>query len=169
MNTVLPIILGIAAGARRIGVAVFHGTDLIFYGVKTIRDKNDDLTLARTLRILKESLHNFDVTHIALAKIVFVQQHRSFVKIVFDEVRNFLKKEQIPSTEYNPRVVRKAICKIEKPTKANTARIIAERYPELRRFFNVPKIWQKRYYDLLLDAVAVGLVCARDHLSDDDP
>lgn len=169
MNTHLPIILGIAAGARRIGVAVFHGTDLIFYGVRTIRDKNDDLTLARTRRILKEFLHNFDVTHLALAKIVFVQQHRSFVKIVSDEIRNYLKDQQVPYTEHNPKAFRKAVCENEKPTKANTALIIAGRYPELKRFFNVSKIWQKRYYDLLLDAVAVGLVCARDHLSDDDP
>ena len=169
MNTHLPTILGIAAGARRIGVAVFQGVDLISYGVRSIKDKDDNLTLSRTRRILRESLHEYDPTHIALAKIVFVQQHRSFVKIVFDEIRNFLKDQQVPYTEHNPKAFRKAVCENEKPTKANTALIIAGRYPELKRFFNVPNIWQKRYYDLLLDAVAVGLVCARDHLSDDDP
>lgn len=169
MNTHIPTILGIAAGARRIGVAVFHGADLIYYGVRTVKDKDDNLALSRTRRILKESLHNFDVTHIALAKIVFVQQHRSFVKIVFDEIRTFLKDQHVPYTEHNPKAFRKAVCENEKPTKANTALIIAGRYPELKRFFNGPNIGQKRYYDLLLDAVAVSLVYARDHLSDGDP
>ncbi|HMO81162.1 MAG TPA: crossover junction endodeoxyribonuclease RuvC [Pyrinomonadaceae bacterium] len=164
-----PIILGIDTGTRQIGVTVFQGWELVFYGIKTITDKNDDLTLARMRRIIGGLIREYDVTYVAMEKIIFVQQHRSFGKRVFDEIRDFLKKLRIPYSEYNPKTVRQSICQNEKPTKANSARVLTEIYPELGRYFNAPRTWQKRYYALLLDAVAVGYVCVEENQPKDAP
>src|SRR5690606_12167199 len=144
------------AGARQIGVSVFKDCELTFYAVKTIRAKNQQLSIARMKRIISELLQDHEITHVALERVVFVQQHRTFVKIVFEELRGFLKKQNVIYREYNPKAIRQAVCENEKGTKTTTARILAMKYPELARYFNVEKIWQKQYFAHLLDAVAVG-------------
>lgn len=104
----------------------------------------------------------YKVRFVAAEKIVFIQQHRSFVKVVYDHVINSLKEKNIRFKEYNPKFVRQSICRAEKPTKRNAALILAQNYAKLVRYFNVPKLWQKRYYAQLFDTIAVGLVCARE-------
>jgi Holliday junction resolvasome RuvABC endonuclease subunit len=150
------VILGVDTGARQIGFAVFKGKELISYSVKTIKDKSDLLSLAKMRWIIREILREYEVTKIVLEKIVFVQQHRTFVKVVYDNLKTCLKDLSVPYIEYNPKAIREALCENEKPTKATIALLLAEKYPELSRYFNAPKIWQKRYYSLLLGAVAIG-------------
>jgi len=158
-----PTILGIDPGARQLGVAVFKGRELIFYAVKTIKEENTAKTLLRLCQNILGLIAEYKVDYIALEKVVFVQQHRSLVKVISEHVKEIIKAENIPLFEYNPKIVRKFICRFQKPTKANTARILAGKYPELIRYFNAPKTWQKRYYAQLLDAVAVGFVCSRQN------
>jgi Holliday junction resolvasome RuvABC endonuclease subunit len=162
MNSFLPIVLGVDSGARQLGVSVFRGEELVYCAVVTIKGSDKTETLLKVQKILKELIVAYGISHVALEKVVFVQQHRSMVKIVFEQIRNFLIAQRRPFSEYKPITVRKAICADEKPTKRNTAIMLARRYKELEHNLNAPNLWQKRYHALLFDAVAVGLVCARE-------
>lgn len=162
MNLTSSAILAIVPRSRHIGVSVIRDDDLIFYAVKTIQSETRHKTQAKLRKILKNIIDEYEITHIALQRIVFIQQHRSEVKIVFDVIKSFLKQESLPCYEYSPTTIRKTICNDGRPIKSKTAFILAQKYPELTRYLKVKKIWQKRYFSPLLDAVAVGYVSAEE-------
>lgn len=155
-----PIILGIDPGARQIGVSVLKNEELVFYAVKTFRRKNRADSLRKLRLIIKRLITDYDVGIIALEKVVFVQQQRSFVKIVAEEIGSFIKRENLLLFEYNPKYIRQKICGLERPIKRNTALILSQKYFELARYFDLPRRWQRTYFALLFDAIAVGVVCA---------
>lgn len=153
-------ILGLAVGARQIGVSILKDEELVFYAVKTIKQNSKTETLLRLQKGLTELIDKYDIEAVALEKCVYVQQQNSFVKNVYQMTGDFALKRNIRLFEYHPKLIRQIMCGLEKPTKRNTALILARRYTELARYFNVPKLWQKRYFAQLFDAIAVGLVCA---------
>lgn len=152
--------LGIDPGARQIGVAVLRGEELLFFAVKTFKRRNCADSLGKLQSVIKKLIDEYQIEFVAVEKTVFVQQHRSFVKIVSEEINVFLQKQNILFAEFNPKTIRQMICGHEKPTKRNAALILSQRYSEMVRYFNVPRLWQKRYFALLFGAVAVGLVGA---------
>lgn len=162
MNKLAPNILGLDVGARQIGVSVLRGEELVFYAVKSIKGDSENETLKRLRKVLTALIERYDVEVIALKQIVYLQQHRSFVKTVYDEAKDFALKKHLRLFEYNPKLIRQIVCQNKKPTKRHTALSLAQRYAELARYFNVPKLWQKRYFAQLFDAIAVGLVCAAE-------
>lgn len=160
MNNGTPtFILGIAPGARKIGISVFRDEDLIFFALKTIRKQKKEESLVKLKQILEMMIANYKIDFVAIEKIVFVQQHRSFVKIVYDEIKSFLGLQGVKFFEYNPKRIRETICGFQRSTKRRTAFLLAEKYPELAPNFNVAHFWQKQYFSQLFDAVATALVC----------
>ncbi len=155
-----PKILGLDVGARQIGVCVLKGEELVFYAVKSIRQNSTGDTLKQLQKVLTALIKKYDIEVVAIEKIVYVQQHDSFVKTVYREMKDIVSGKQIEYFEYSPQLIRLIVGGRDKPTKRNTALILSRKYSELIRYFNVPKLWQKRYYAPLFDAVAVGLVCA---------
>ena len=155
-------ILGIDPGARQIGIAVVKSDELVFYAVKTFRKGDREEKLKKLRLIIEKLVTDYHIEYVALEKIVFVQQHRSFVKIVYDEIKEFLKERNIELFEYNPKVIRQIICGDQKPTKRHTALILAQKNAELVKYFNAPKLWQKRYFAQLFDAIAAAQVCAKE-------
>lgn len=155
-------VLGVDAGSRALGISVFRGEELLFYAVKSFKKPEKHESLMKLKTVLEELIGMYQVDYVGLEKIVFVQQRRSFVKIVYEEITNFLKELHITYFEYNPKLIHQSVCGLEKPTKRNTALRLAERYPELAQYFNVPRRWQRSYYAQLFDAIAVGVVCAKE-------
>lgn len=152
-------ILGINIGARQIGVSVSRGGELIFYAVKSIKGGSRKETLERLEKTLIRLIDKYCIEIVAVEEIVYQQQHGSFVKKVYDQTKNFIRKKNIRFLEYDPITIKRIVCRSEKPTKRNTALILALKYTELARYFNVPKLWQKRYFAQLFSAIAVALVC----------
>lgn len=153
--------LGLDPGARQIGVAVFVGEELVYYGIKTIRKKTDFDTLRKLRKILSKLIDAYRVEHIAIERAIFVQQQRSFVKTVYEEAVNFVRVTDARLFEYDPKFIRRSICRGQNPTKRNTALRLVQSYTELESYFNVPKVWQRKYFAQMFDAIAVGLVCSR--------
>lgn len=162
MSAFAPNILGLDVGARQIGVSIQRNEELVFYAVKSIKQNSKTETLKRLQNVLEALIAKYDIEVIAVEKSVYPQQQNSFVKIVYQATKDFALQRNIRLFEYHPNLIRQIICQMKKPTKYNTALILAQRYTELARYFNVPKLWQKRYFAQLFDAIAVGLVCARE-------
>ncbi len=122
-----PKILGLDIGARQSGVSVFQGEELVFYAVKSIRQNSQTETLKRLQKVLTAVIEKYDIEVIAVEKVIFVQQYRSFVKTEYRETKDFVSSKSIKLFEYSPLLVRRIICAQEKPTKRNTALILAQR------------------------------------------
>jgi Holliday junction resolvasome RuvABC endonuclease subunit len=155
-----PVILGIDPGARQIGVSVFRGDDLLFFGLKTIKARNPDEVLEKTRNIMIRLIDEYRGDYVAIEKIVFVQQQRSFVMSVYEEIIEVVRQRNIPLIEYDPSAIKTFICTNGKPTKQSAAQILGQKYGELAKYLNTSNVWQRRYAAGLFDAIAVGYVCA---------
>lgn len=156
-------ILGIDPGARHIGFAVFTKNDLSYYAIKTIKRNTKRESLRKLRKILEKLIREFEITHIAVEEVFYVQQKKSFVKQVFDEIKQMIsEKEKIKLYSFEPKFIRKMICgrtEVKRDAiKDNTNRVLFEYYPELERYRPFLSQSQRRYYAFLFGAVAVGLV-----------
>ncbi len=162
MKEVSPTILALDVGAKQIGTAVFENGRLFFYAVKLIRKSTETETLKQVRKVLEMLAFDSGIQVIAVEKLVYSQQQNSFVKTVYEEVKDFSNEEGIKLLEFEPLFVRQTICKEKEATKQNTFEIITRLYPELSKAFFATRIWQKAYYAYLFNAIAVGLVCIKE-------
>ena len=159
-----PTVLGIDPGARQVGVSILHADgELVFFSVKTFKKPTKEESLRKLRKIISKLIIRYRVEAVAVEKIAFVQQRRSFVKDVYEEIIRYARgQENLTLCEYDPKRIRQLICGLEKPTKQNAALLLSQSYPELVRYFSVPRPWQKRYFALLFGAIAVALVCSKE-------
>lgn len=158
----LPKLLALDVGAKQIGAAVFESHRLVFYAIKSIKKPTKTETLKQTRNVLKRLIIEYDIQVIAVEKLVYPQQQRSFVKTVYEEIRSFANEKNIKLLELEPLFVRQTICKNKAATKRNTFETITRLYSELSKAFAAKRIWQKAYYAYLFNAIAVGLVSVKE-------
>jgi Holliday junction resolvasome RuvABC endonuclease subunit len=156
------VVLGIDPGTRRIGISVFKGEELIFYALKTIKEDTPAQTLAKLRKVLEILIVKYRIERVAIEKPVFVQQQQSFVKDVYEETKELIKKRDLDLIEHHPKMVITLICKTGSPTKQTTAQILAQRYHELLKYIDASNSRQTNYFAPLFDAVAVGFVSVRN-------
>src|SRR5829696_3903952 len=137
MSKIRPIILGIDPGARHIGVAVLRGTELLYYGVKTLKRDEFHPATANLEQLITKLIAEYRVDIIALEKVISAQQRNSYVKVVYENVKLIAGKHDFKLREYNPKLVRNFICSQVKATRRETYRALAEKYPELKRYLSV--------------------------------
>ena len=157
-----PTILGIDPGSRHVGFAVFEGMELIYFGITTNNLRNKTEHLRKTRKGIKKLIKKHEVQYIGVEKVIYVQQRKSFVNDVFNDIgKTVSKDEALKLFSYSPEFVRQTICTRDnkKPIKRNLNHRLATLYPELQFYVKQGKSYQERYYSFLFGAVAVGLVC----------
>jgi crossover junction endodeoxyribonuclease RuvC len=153
-------ILAIDPGTREIGVAVLEGEALVYYGVKTIRNrKRPQQVLQKAARIVKRLIEDYQPSILAIEKMFLIQKNASLLIVVADEIKATAQAAGLAVYEYAPTTVRKRICQTGKATKRAAAGIIAGRYTELIRYLKGRSKWEELYYANMFDAIAVGLTC----------
>lgn len=156
-------ILAVDPGTRKLGVAVLCGNELLFYGVKTVTNRKNPLlvleTISSYIRIL---LKKYRPTYLAIEKMFVTQKNSSLLVVAAEQIKATAKEANLPIYEYAPSTVRKRLCQSGRATKRETAEILAERFPELKRYYQRTAAWERDYYGNLFDAVAIGVVCAED-------
>lgn len=168
-KTKQPVILGIDPGARQIGVAIFNGNELLYYGVKTVKKSGLRKTAFVALeKIITQLMDEYETDCFALEKVVSVQQRNSVVEAVSWQIKAIAQKHHYRFKEYSPSFVRETICGKTKATRDETYRILTDQYPELRRYLSATRIWQKAYFAHLFDAVATAAVGVRELQTADD-
>lgn len=155
-------VLGLDLGTRQIGFALFEGERLIHYGIKTIRKSGSQETFKTLRTVLNTLTVRNSITVIAFETVSSIQQQRSLVKAVQCEVLRYATKYNIRAVEYNPKILRQAICLPQKPKKLLTHERLAQRYAEILPYLKPRNYWQQRYVSHLFDAIAVGLYCVWD-------
>ena len=113
-------ILAINPGTRSMGVAVLEGTELVSTSIKSIKNKQmpDRAVLEKMERIIQGLLADFAPDIIAIEEPLAIQKKRSpLLNRMVNRVKEMGKRENLKVKSYPPPVVRKFICKEEKPTK----------------------------------------------------
>ncbi|MFH2068281.1 MAG: hypothetical protein ABII89_02300 [Candidatus Omnitrophota bacterium] len=122
--------------------------------------------LKRFRGILSRLIDFWSPRAIAVEDIVYVQAKKSvLLNTLAEEIKKIGKEKRVKVYFHPPLSARKFICRKEKPTKMNVAKILsASYYPWLRKNYEKEKRkpWWKAKYDLrIFDAIAVGLFCLR--------
>jgi crossover junction endodeoxyribonuclease RuvC len=159
-------ILAIDPGTKEIGIALLSDGELLYYGVKTIRTRSSPGEILKQAQyIISRLIADYEPQYLAIEKTFMIQKSAALLNIAADEIKATAKREGLTVFEYAPLAVRKTICKTGKPTKKGVAKVIALLFPELIRYVQRQTKWETLYYANMFDAIAVGLCCHEELMS----
>lgn len=153
-------ILAIHPGTRHTGIALMEGDNLIYYGVKSIKNRrspHDILDEGRktVLRLIKD----FSPSILVIEKTFFVNNKNAALLNVFaEEIVAIGRRKRLRVVSFAPSTVKKQICGNGRATKEDVARAIASRYPELKAYLSQDRKWKSQYHANMFDAVALALM-----------
>ncbi|HZS45852.1 MAG TPA: crossover junction endodeoxyribonuclease RuvC [Blastocatellia bacterium] len=163
-------ILAIDPSTRDLGVAVFAAGHLAYYAVKSVRPQRPRRALLQSIAYIIEHLINeFEPSVLAIERIALLQRSEAMVSVVTDEIRMMAIDFGLVIYEYDLALVRRLICQSPDATKQLTMLALCNHYPELSQYVDGQSKGRMRHYGHLFDAVAVGLVCARETVDLEQP
>ena len=159
-----PIILALDPGTRYIGVAVLAGRGLAYHGVRTLQaEQTPHGRLEEVRRLVARLIRHFRPEILAVEKPFFARdRNAALLNVLVDEIRAVGREHGVRVVALAPSTVRKRVCGSGQATKAEVARAVAARFPELKALLQTGGSFRERYYGNLFDAVAVGLAAIRD-------
>lgn len=162
MKSASQIILAIAPGSRRLGIAIFSDCELIYFAVKTVsRNHSAALQKEEITELLAELFACFKPHFVALKAVNQYQQTSIVLKEIIKLLKRQTKARRVPISEISLEQIRSFAGNTEKQTQMKTFQTLTTLYPELRQFAGRPNRWQNEYYRNLFSAVSVGAICLK--------
>jgi Holliday junction resolvasome RuvABC endonuclease subunit len=159
-------ILAVDPGTKYLGFAAFEGTDLVDYGVKTIRQGSEKIILRHLDEIISRLIKEKKPDYFVLERNTFSQiRQNGRMTLAVSRMRYLAGRQGILVYEYDPRTIRKEICNNGNADKMEVARTLVTFFDELKVYLQSEKRWVLRYNLNLLDAVAVGMTFIRQNIS----
>jgi Holliday junction resolvasome RuvABC endonuclease subunit len=153
-------ILAIDPGTKEIGTAILDKSELVYYGVKTVRDRSTaQKILQQSSAIAEELINSYEPEVLAIEKMFIVQKSAALLSVVAEEIKTTARGRGLLVYEYSPSVVRRFLCESGRATKAAVAAVVAGKFPYLSRHLETRTKWETKYYSNIFDAIAVGLKC----------
>lgn len=160
MPTKPPVILAIDPGTKELGVALFQGCELCYFGVKTIKQKpSEQAVLQEMIRLVMALIRHYKPQVLAIEKTDHLQYRTALLHLVAATLKSTAQEQGLTVYEYDPAMVRRRICQRQDASKQRTAKRLAAFYPELNQYRQPGSRWKELYWAHLFDAVALGLVC----------
>jgi len=109
-------ILAIDPGTKHMGFAAFEGTELVDYGVKTIRQGSEVIILRHLEEIISRLIKEKKPDYFVLERNSFSQIKQNYrLTLAISKMKYIAKKFGVLVYEYDPRTIRKEICKRVRP------------------------------------------------------
>ena len=153
------IILGVDPGSKETGVAILRGEELIYYGVKTFRNrKTERASLEEVRQTFQKLIDEYQPTKMVIEKSFHAQyQTLCYLGAVTEEIKKSGLRNNINSEEYSTRTVRSELCSSGNATKIETAQVVCQHFPELAKHLNSVTRTKMLYWGHVFDAVALLL------------
>lgn len=160
------ITLAISAGTRSIGIAVFEGLDLLYYGTKEAgkhrRAQTPHSRAREAVRTIEELINKYQPDCLALFQLNAIQRLSPKLTLLVDRIGAIARRRNIAVYEYTPAQVRREVYQSGRATRRAVAGCLTIIYPELARYLLDVTLWQQLYYARMFNAIAAGYVCARE-------
>lgn len=152
-------ILAIDPGTRYIGIAVLDGTQLAYYGVKSLpRRKSQHEVLKEARKIIRSLIDDFKPMALVVEKTFFANDRNGTLLNAFaDEIGKIGRRNRLSVRALAANTVRKIVCKDGTATKQEVAKAIVSLFPELSPYLSSDRRWKERFYYNMFDAVALGV------------
>jgi Holliday junction resolvasome RuvABC endonuclease subunit len=144
------------------GVALLEGGKLVYHSVLVIkRGRSPRETLDRGREGVLRLIDDFRPDVLVLEK-TFVGRNRNgaLLNVMADEIVALARHSGLQVVTVAPNAVKKAICGNGWATKAEVARAVIARFPELKAYLVRERKWKERFHANMFDAVALGLVAS---------
>lgn len=156
--------LTIVPGRHHLGYAVFHCNKLTFYGVASFSlfKKKDELCRG-VEKFVRKIFKRFEIEKVVFRKLSKAQKESSLLVEINQYLKSFCRNRKVKISHFDNDFINRHFCRPnQRPTKEKTASALIVKYPELKRYRELKKQWQKRYYMRVFQAIALGLVCLAD-------
>lgn len=153
-------ILGINPGTRYLGLAIFDGSSLLDWRVKTIAGKWTKEKADRILDIIREQIELYDIGAIAIKKLHPSRSSKN-LKLLVSRMIVLGKKKRIKVQSHSIKELEKFFLTDGKANKRNLAERIGREYPVLVHELNKEKSHKNAYHLRMIEAVALAVACRR--------
>lgn len=155
-------ILAIDPGTREMGIALLENGDLIYHGVVVLSRKGSPhAKLQEGRRTILRLIRDFRPHVLAVEKAFFANnRNAALLNVLVDEIRAMGRRRGLRILSLAPNTVKKAIAGNGRATKAEVAKVVISRYPELKVYLTQDRKWKQKYHENMFDAVALAVVCA---------
>lgn len=145
-------------GHRYLGVAVFHGTELREWSVKSFRSLSLDDAIVRVEQMLSEYVARYGIRILAL-KALHPSRSSVMLQKIIAAMRVFGKSGKLRVVEYSLEDVKRTMFANERANKVRIMKSVTERYPFLFREYEKECCHKQPYFFRMFEAVAVGITC----------
>ena len=154
-------ILSVNPGFEHVGVAVFEGETLLWYGVKTIPGPR---TISAVRLMVQQHLaaivEKYGIRILAIEEPFYIQSLLSTNLMTLTQgIKTWAKLRGLRVRGYKPPEVKAFFCRDQK-TKQSLAEAMIAKYPFLNRYFSYLPL-RRRYWFNVFDAIGLGLMCAK--------
>ena len=159
MRARLISVLAIDPGTRHLGYASFERDALEDYGARDLRlvSGADDVFAAAGI-VVNRLIDQKRPRVLVIEKNNFSQSRQNLrLALLIGKVRHIARKHRTRVFEFDPRTVRKIVCRDGNADSRELARTVAVRYPEMRVYLESNRVWRVRYFQNAIDAIACGM------------
>ncbi len=154
-------LLAIDPGTRFMGIALLENGKPVYYGVRVIKNNvrfpHERLRQAR--RIVLRLINDFHPSTLAIEKTFFSNNRNvALLNVLAEEIKAVGKRKGLNVVSLAPSTVRKLICGNGNAKKAEVARVVVAKHPELKVYLSQDRKWKERYWQNMFDAIALGMV-----------
>ena len=150
-------IISINPGTRYLGLAIFDGSNLLDWRVKSFEGKWTKEKADRILDIVREQIELYDIDAIAIKKLHPSRSSKN-LKLLVSRIKVLGKKKRIKVQSHSIKELENFFIMDEKPNKRNLAERIALEYPVLAHELNEEKSHKNAYHLRMIEAVALGMM-----------
>jgi len=150
-------ILGINPGTRYLGLAVFCGSELLDWRVKTFRGKWRKEKAGKIIKIMNDYIELYNINTISLKKCHPSRASKNLNLLVL-RIKALARRKKIKVYQYSIKELEKLFLDNEKLNGKNLAEKIVSEYPVLIYDFQREKSNRNSYYLKGLEAVALGAI-----------
>jgi len=157
-------ILGINPGSKYLGIAVFEGADLQYWGIKVLKGKWCKGKTEKAKKILSDIINRYEVNVLAIKKLHPSRSSKHLNRFV-TSLKDFSRKHCVKVHEYFLNDIKSSLFLGSKTNKKQMAELIVAQYPFLDHPFKKEKRNRNPYFTRMFEAIALGFVCFRqlDH------
>lgn len=156
-------ILAIDPGTRHMGVALLENGKILYHAVEVIKkQKSPNATLQEARKAVLRLISDLKPKLLVVEKAFFSNnRNASLLNVLVDEIKAIAKRKGLKLMSFAPNTVKKFIAGNGRATKAEVAKVIVSRYPELKVFLTQDRAWKEKFHHNMFDAIALAIMAER--------
>ncbi len=151
-------ILAINPGTKYLGLAVFEGSDLRYWGIKILRGKWSGQKFEKAKEIILDLKDDYEANTLAIKRLHRSRSSANLSQLV-TKIKEFSKRKGLKVYQYSLKDLKDFFSLGTKINKKGIAGLVVSQYPFLTHAFDKEKRNRNPYFARMFEAIALGIVC----------